>query len=224
MMIEWIKGCCIKVTSTGVIMDVNGIGYGLEMPLTSLCELNESQDQVELWVHTYVREDAIRLFGFTSVDQKSVFSTLIGLNGVGPKVALAILSTLSIDTIRHAVLDQRIDVFEMVPGIGKRSAEKILVELKSKVKKLQGASFSAGSDQLTAVHGSEVVDDVRSALENFGFKSKIITPILQSILETDGNSVDFQSMMRQALVRLGPVSSEAKPPATPADSVDSSLF
>ncbi len=223
MMIEWIRGRCIRVTGSSVVVDVNGIGYGLEMPLTSLCDLKDDQGDVELWVHTYVREDAIRLFGFITNEQKSVFSTLIGLSGVGPKVALAILSTLSIDMIKQAVIDQRVDVFEMVPGIGKRSAEKILVELKSKIKKLQGATIGTKEPAISSVE-PEIVDDVRSALENFGFKAKVINPILTRILKKDGEAVDFQGMMRQALVELGPGSSEVSSTPVIDKGVDSPLF
>ena len=138
MYIERLSGKLVASVATGIILDVNGVGYGLEIPLSLMSQLPALGDNMDVWTYSYIKEDCIRLFGFESYQDRYTFEVLIGLNGVGPKVALALLSHLQLQAIHQAVLDQAY-IFESVPGVGKRLAEKIIVELKSKLKKLESA-------------------------------------------------------------------------------------
>lgn len=220
-MIEKLSGQLIAKYPTGVVIDVNGVGYGVEVPLSLLCELPPVGSRLELWIHTYVREDAIRLFGFASVEDRFAFNTLLEVSGVGPKVALAILSTLTISALRQAVMQQNTSLLEVVPGIGTRTAEKILVELKNKLKKLQGPEVTlnrtlkleqngrdfdletsgiAGSSspaiaakRIEAQDDEIVYRDVCSALENLGFKERDIMPVLQRLTDTKTDSKELKS-------------------------------
>jgi Holliday junction DNA helicase RuvA len=226
-----LHGTVQELLPNGSIIDVNGVGYGLEMPLSAICNLPARGQQVRVWVHTHVREDSIRLFGFLSQAEKDAFEILISLTGIGPKLGLAILSTLNLSTIEDAVRFERIEVFESVPGVGKRLAEKLLVELKAKLKKLEavlepGRSVGLSTSTPTLVSGARTsknrtldeqfllhLHDVHSALENLGFKDRSITETLAA-LRTEKPGTDFQSLMKIALQRITGV--------TPASDIKSS--
>src|SRR5262245_61302284 len=130
-MIEYLSGICRSKTATGLVLDVNGVGYGVEAPLSTLCEIGAVGTPVSLWIETQVREDAIKLFGFLKTEEKQAFNMVRSVNGVGPKIALALLSALDTQLIRQAVFQDRKDIFENVPGVGKRLAERLVLELKA---------------------------------------------------------------------------------------------
>ncbi|MDA9950945.1 Holliday junction branch migration protein RuvA [Oligoflexaceae bacterium] len=220
-MIEKISGQFLDSLPKGIVVDVNGVGYGLEVPLSTFHELPAVGGKVELWVHTYVREDAIKLFGFLHYVDRVAFEILIGLNGVGPKVALAILSTLTVEQLKRSIVSEREEILLNVPGIGKRLAEKIFVELKTKIKKLDAAAFNHRSLSNGATRGSieengafdglvsdekgkawAILEDVRSALENLGFKEKAISGVMKKISDSD-KVLNFQNTLRHALGELG---------------------
>ena len=221
-MIEWLSGHFLSRSSSGIIVDVNGVGYGVEMTLSDLCCLPVVGGRIILWTYTHIREDAMRLFGFFDQEERKVFEILISLSGIGPKVAMAMLSTLKVEIIRQAVIQEKSSVFEIVPGIGKRLAEKLLVELKPKLPKLKSASsggvLSDGTvkwglkdfPQLAAEdaqtindedHSLEVFEDLKSALENFGFKSKAVLTVVTK-LRQEASERDLQLLLRKALKQL----------------------
>ena len=221
MYIEKISGTYSHALPTGVIVDVQGVGYGLELPLSTLCRLPPLGEAVTLWTYTYVREDAIRLFGFARFEDRLAFEIMLGISGVGPKVALAILSTLTVHALRQAVEYGRPEILETVPGIGRRLAEKILLELKPKIAKLKPSrdlgldadyqrldEIEAGflSDMGSSADDYEEVEtifeDLRSALENLGFKDKQISPLVKALrLQYNGHS--FQDILKLALRKIG---------------------
>lgn len=231
MLIERLKGTYAVTLPTGIILDVNGVGYGVDMPLSAMCHLPCEGSALEVWVHTYVREDAIKLFGFLSYEDRVAFEILLSVSGVGPKVALAILSTLSTAAIRKAIITDNHSVFEAVPGVGKRVAEKLLVDLKPKLKKLQAlqSSMSHGTDARIDVSIDELtfgdddivsnaqealLEDIRSALENLGFREKEMAPLLENLKEHMPGA-SFQDLMKKALLELSGQPSGFKPPAMP---------
>jgi len=155
-MIERLSGTVAARSPTGVVVDVNGVGYGVETPLSDLCDIPREGCPVVLWIDTYVREDVIRLFGFRTLERKQMFVVLRSVSGVGPKTALSILSTMSPRHLRAAVLQARPEVLETVPGIGKRLAEKLIVELKPKIEKLvAGGASDFGGRKAGAAGGAE---------------------------------------------------------------------
>lgn len=233
-MIERIEGSFILRTATGAIVDVGGIGYGIELPLPLLCRLPKPGQLVQYWIYTHVREDQLRLYGFSTYLERCFFELLLSLSGVGPKVALGVLSTLQLETIKAAVSQQRADVFELVPGIGKRLAEKILVDLKPKLEKmlkthgdsLKASSITGAVSHLDNQHPKQpaegsltILEDVKSALENFGFKEREIAPILKKIFSVKPD-LDFQDLMREALKEIG----DRHGTGEKAHVVDSNLF
>lgn len=198
-MIEFLKGVCKVKRPTSLVVDVQGIGYGVEVPVSTLFQAPAVGQVVELWIYTHVREDALKLFGFATSEEKELFEILLSVNGVGPKLALAILSTLEPMKIQTAVLQNLPEVFEAVPGIGKRMAEKILVEMKSKAKKLMEIRAPHAKLALDFEVEDRTLSDVRSALENLGFK----VPAIQTVLrDLENQSLDFPTALRKALARL----------------------
>lgn len=236
-MIARLTGKKAAVLPTGIILDVNGVGYFLELPLSTLCQLPAGDELLELYTHTYVRQDIIKLYGFGSLAEKNAFEILISLNGIGPKVALAILSTLSLKALKLAVRQQSQQAFEAVPGIGKRLAEKILVELKPKLAKLEDkdsqlsssvpsslrSSAEAGSglngagqkpllaDSEAALvdYRDQLIDDGLSALLNLGFKEKQVLPVITELIDNNPN-FKFEQLVRQSLIALASPHSPAQ--------------
>lgn len=220
MYIERLTGTFYASLPTGIIMDVQGVGYGLELPLSTLCQLPKVGQKISLWIYTYVREDAIRFFGFRSYEDRQAFEILLSLSGVGPKVALAILSTLTVNALDRAVTQDDGKILESVPGVGPRLAEKIIVDLRPKMMKLKAAQMldlrgghaRMDSDDFDAPlpldHGHDsreqqnmIFSDLESALENLGYKDKTITPLL-SKLRKESADLPFPDLMRQALKQL----------------------
>lgn len=249
MLIERLTGTYSETLASGLILDVNGVGYGVETPLSTLCSLPPIGSRVSLWIHTYVREDAMRLFGFLHQEDRIAFDVMLGLSGVGPKVALAILSTLQVSAIREAIQAGRPQILESVPGVGKRLAEKILLELKPKLVKLQsfGASGLNSAHSLSRLDAKDadplgldrgliegdsraeaIFEDVHSALQNLGFKDKVTRPLVTKLRnQYDGGQL--QDVMREALKLLSEGSSEKSLSRTskvepPAISNDRELF
>lgn len=204
-MIEYLKGKIVHRRPTGVVVSVNGVGYGLDLPLSTLCEIAPDAVDVELWVYTHVREDALKLYGFSAPHERQLFEILLSVNGIGPKLALAILSTLDVASIKLAVVQEVSGVFEAVPGIGKRMAEKILVEMKAKLKRLNEMVYAVGpgaKDGKLAVKTLDVMGDVQSALENLGFKTPLIVSALRELTQSQ-DGFDFNSLLKDALLKLG---------------------
>ena len=202
-MIEHLKGVLKYRKPNGVIIDVGGVGYGADMPLADLCELPPVGSEVEVWAYTHVKEDILKLFGFLHYEDRRLFEILISVNGVGPRLALAILSALDVDAVRMGAEEGRHDLFELVPGIGKRMAEKICVDLKSKIKKLDATMPDDRKRRLQVdTQENSVVEDVRSALENLGYKAKDVSPIMKHLIENVEEPTDFATLMKEALVKM----------------------
>lgn len=221
-MIEHLSGTVLRRTPTTLIIDVNGVGYGVEMPLSALCEAPPNGQRVTVWIDTYVREDALRLFGFMSFEDRQAFIMLRSVSGIGPKIALAILSTFDASSLRQVILQNKATLLESVPGIGGRTAEKIVLELRSKIERLgltgtlpkarkAGATGNTSIQDVDNVDGltedtvsESVLADVRSALENLGYKDKEINPVISEILRNPeaGKQDGFQVVLKSALKSL----------------------
>jgi len=232
-MIHWLKGKVQTLLPGGVVLNVGGVGYGLELPLSALIQVTEDGTEKEFWIFTHVREDSLRLFGFNTQTDRQMFALLLGISGVGPKVALAIMSTLTIDDIIGAAHYDQTAQLERVPGIGKRTAERVLVELKPKIERFEEANRleagpgSASSAGATSGISSgrqkslQIYQDAHSGLLNLGFKTKDIDKALHKITEKD-QEIEFQELMRLALMAL--TGREIAAPVAKKAGLESSLF
>lgn len=167
-MIALIRGQIAFKSLDHVIVDVGGVGYRLSIPLTTFYALPES-GEVRLHVYTQVREDAINLFGFLTMEDKALFKLLLSISGVGPKVAINILSHLSAPDLRQALATSDVARLSGIPGIGKKTAERLALELRDKIAK---TAADSGGDTVTHPSPGNILDDALSALMNLGYKEK----------------------------------------------------
>ncbi len=215
-MIAFLCGTVQKRLPEGVILNVQGVGYHLFLPLGAIAALPLAGEELSLWVYTKVREDALQLFGFQSFSERQLFVLLIDINGVGPKVALAILSSMGSDQLRSIVERQQAEMLQVVPGVGKRLADKLLLELQARLDKFPAlepsATASAGRqpflhEQLTGAKKTlqlavETQQDLHSALENLGYRDKDITPVVQR-LRQEYTGEELPQLLRRALLVIG---------------------
>lgn len=211
-MIEYLKGKIFKKFMPQIILDVNGVGYGVELSLTNFASLPLEGHEIGLWIYTRVKEDVLKLYGFSTLEERKVFDILLDVNGVGPKVALSILSALTVSQLKSAVERREPEVLQSVPGIGKRTAEKIVVELQSKIEKFpycENAQSHPSMSQNSLEHSfADVKDnklqDLSSALENLGFKKKEFFPVIDKLVQSHAEE-PFPNLMRKALALLKPL-------------------
>lgn len=188
-MIGRLRGMLVAKHAETVVLDVAGVGYEIAVTPRSLVELPGIGEEAVLHTHLHVREDQLALFGFPEGDQRDLFRLLLGVSGVGPKVALAILATLSPDDLRRAVLTEDADALTLVPGIGKRSAQKLMLELRPKLDLPDADLPSSGS----------AAAEVREALEGLGYQASEIRQALQ-VVDT---ALPVEELLRSALRQLG---------------------
>ena len=191
-MIAMLTGTIARKTASGVILDVAGVGYDVLCPLTVVDALPPTHERATLSIHTHVREDQITLFGFQNDEEKRVFRLLIGISGIGPKLGLACLSGMSLDDLCAAIGAEDAKRMSTIPGVGKRTAERIILELKAKI------GHTAGSSK---PQRSSMMDDLESALKNLGYKEKEVEQLVASLV-VDTAEPKFETLLREALSKL----------------------
>lgn len=197
-MIARLTGHYSELTIDQAIIDVAGVGYHVLVPIGTRARLvSDEHGRVTLSVHTHVREDAIQLFGFASERDKLVFNKLTSVKGVGPKIALAVLSELTVSEVVTAVQRDDLARFTNVSGIGKKTAQRLLLELKN-----------AFTDLALVIETGEVsrdvpaADDCRSALLNLGYKPAVVDDVIDRVLAEDDAPDDVEPLLRRALQLL----------------------
>ncbi len=188
-MIGKLQGFVDYIGDGFIILMVSGVGYKVYTP-----EIFALKDNISLWIETVVREDSIRLFGFSNLAGQNLFNMLTGVSGVGPKVAMAILGTIKTDTLLTAIATGDAKTIATAPGVGKKVAEKIIVELKSKV---GGVSFSTSFDKEMA----GTLPDLLSALESLGYKRMDIVDMAQKLV-SQNPSADVAKLIPMALKEI----------------------
>jgi len=186
-MIASISGKVINLTKETVIIDINGLGIEVFVPKSLLSD-TETGDLIYLYTYMLVREDNISLFGFTSLEEKQLFLEFLAVGGVGPKLSLSILSSLSIDNIRSAILSEKPDYFSRVPGIGKKTAQKIIIQMQGKLPDSDGLAIRSITD---------VDDAVVDALISLGYSVVEAQTALQTIPKDTPD--DVETKLRVAL-------------------------
>lgn len=195
-MIGALKGVVADLAADNCILDtVGGVGYRVFMPAAHLAQLTLGKE-VRVHIHTAVREDAILLYGFLSQEYYDLFQLLLGVSGVGPKMALGILSAVKPDAFYLAIQNKDMKVLVKLPGVGKKTAERMLLELKDKVGSIGG---EAGDDFTEAVEagGNGAVAEAIEALSSLGYSNSEIMPVLKEI--PNCSSLSGEDILRQAL-------------------------
>ena len=169
-MIGCLIGEVLALEAPTVLLNVNGVGYEVDTPLSTFCQLQKGQ-KTTLWTHLVVREDAQQLFGFAEPREKTIFRTLLKVNGVGPKMALGILSTLSVELLIHTVEHEDINTLIKVPGVGKKTAERLMIELRDRFKAMSN-EVSSSNSTVTQIQftGNSAVAEAEAALQSLGYK------------------------------------------------------
>ncbi|BCS53016.1 Holliday junction branch migration protein RuvA [Geobacter sp. SVR] len=194
-MIGMLRGTIAHKSPDHIILDVGGVGYRVLIPFSTYYELPEEGGTAILQIHTAVREDAIQLYGFRTRLEKSFFQLLISVSGVGPKLARDILSNIQPAPLSQALVQGDIHKLSSIPGIGKKTAERLVLELKEKVGKLDIGAIPAAWPQ--DLPPADVMDDVASALLNLGYKEPQVKKALGGMDASGGGTVE--ELLKQAL-------------------------
>lgn len=200
-MISYVRGELAAVEKEKVILDVGGVGYGVFMPETSMGMLPSIGGEVKLHTYLNVREDAMQLFGFLTRDELEIFRMLIGVSGIGPKGGLSILSKLTADDLRFAVLSGDAKAISAAPGIGKKTAEKVIIELKDKLdlEEMLEPKAVAAPESVNGISG-EVQSEAVQALVALGYGS---TESLRAVKKVDMSQAEtVEDVLKQALKNL----------------------
>jgi Holliday junction DNA helicase RuvA len=193
-MIGWLNGQVVDKHQPGkLVVDVNGVGYDVETSIPTFFQMEHQQGPVGLHIHTIVREDALLLYGFLDKQERALFRALIKVNGVGPKLAIAILSSISPDEFIQCIHQQDTIMLNKLPGIGKKTAERLVVEMKDKLKEFPHASKQPG----TLPMRNSQQDEAINALESLGYKSQELVKVMNKI--EDIESKTCEQIIRQAL-------------------------
>jgi Holliday junction DNA helicase RuvA len=186
-----LDGRLAEKTPERVILDVGGVGYELRVPLSTFLELPDEGKTVRLRVHTHVREDALQLYGFGSEAERTAFATLLGINGVGPRLALAILSGIPVARLAQAVRRGEIAALRGIPGVGPKTAERIVVELRDKAHRLEAVA--------PAAPGDDAEEAAISALSNLGYATGQAEKAVRGARERLGGQPGLEALIREAL-------------------------
>ena len=180
-MIGCLIGEVFALEAPTVLLNVNGVGYEIDTPLSTFCQLQKGQ-KVTLWTHLVVREDAQQLYGFNDAQEKTIFRTLLKVNGVGPKMALGILSTLSVELLIHTIEHDDINTLIKVPGVGTKTAERLMIELRDRFKAFSNstASNNSTSTQIQFT-GNSAVAEAEAALQSLGYKPLEAQKLIQAV-------------------------------------------
>ena len=195
-MISRLTGTILDLKTDRVVLDVHGVGYELAIPLGTFSALPSAGEKAVLHVHTHVREDALQLFGFATPQEKYVFERLLSVSGIGPKVALTVLSGLPLPELVGAIASQNARVLATIPGVGKKLAERLGLELKEKL-----AGFGLGSASGAPAGKTSVVDDAIGALQNLGYKALQAEQAVESAVRAVGTG-DLNKILSAALKSL----------------------
>jgi Holliday junction DNA helicase RuvA len=199
-MIALLTGRLALKAPSHLALDVQGVGYEVFIPLSTYYNLPNVQDSLTLSIHTHVREDAIQLFGFSTPQEKDAFVLLLSVSGIGPKSALGILSALPVSDLVSAIQSGDVEKLETVPGIGKKSAGRLVLELKDKLTKLHPALVPSDAQLLK---GRDVeFDDALSALTNLGYRTSDAKEALKAVQQVRPGPLTLQELIRESLKKL----------------------
>lgn len=197
-MIALLTGKISHKSPGSIVLDVNGVGYRVQIPFSTYYELPEPGAQISLNIYTHVKEDAISLYGFRTLAEKNFFQLLISVSGIGPKLAKDILSNVQTGELAAAIVRADLGRLSAVPGIGRKTAERLVLELKDKVLKLDPAAPVLEGEGMPPSAGIE--DDVASALVNLGYKEAVVKKTIAELRVSSDDSME--EVLKQALKAL----------------------
>tara|TARA_Y100001949_G_C15969362_1_gene323111 strand:- start:1067 stop:1651 length:585 start_codon:yes stop_codon:yes gene_type:complete len=193
-MISFLKGKKDYIDPTKLVLDVNGVGYDINISLRTFSSLKDKDD---IFIHTHlnVKEDSHTLYGFNSINEKETFLSLLSINGVGPSTAIMILSSLSALELKKAIINSDTNKIKSVKGIGLKTAQRIILELKDKIS-VEGID----SDKISSVYDNTTRDEALSALSSLGISKKIVERHINDILQRESD-ISLENLIKEVLKR-----------------------
>jgi len=199
-MIGHLRGQLLVKKPNYVLLDVQGVGYEVHIPLTSFYDLPSEGNEVALKIHTHVREDAFILYGFSSQREKDFFVKLIAISGIGPKVAIGLLSGGKVEDLAQAIADSNLARLTAIPGIGRKTAERIVLELKGQITPFVLSEQTQKTQEKVGANGLQ--EDILSALVNLGYPRPAAEKALSRVLSSEESERSFEDLLRRTLHRL----------------------
>ena len=192
-MISFLKGKKNYIDPTRLILDVNGVGYDIYISLMTYSKI-KNKSEIFIYTHLNVKEDSHTLYGFNSVNEKETFLSLLSINGVGPSTAVMILSSLSAIELKKAILDADTNKIKSVKGIGLKTAERIILELKDKI------SFEEIEDNISVIYDNTIKDEALSALSSLGISKNIVERHINDVLDRN-KDISLEDLIKEVLKR-----------------------
>ena len=196
-MIAQVQGILASKHVDRVIVDVHGVGYQVFIPLSTYYTLPEPADRVTLLTTMYVREDALRLYGFATSEEQNLFALLVGVSSIGPRLALNMLSSIAAADLRRAIAQADIAALQAIPGIGRKTAERVILELQDKVTLLDMTAAEGGTAPLPK--DDQLVGDVLSALLNLGYKRGEAEKAMRTVRAQQDGDAGLETLLKDTL-------------------------
>ena len=204
-MIAHLSGKLLLKGATSVVIDIGGVGYEVTIPLSTAYELGETGSDVSLRIYTHVREEALQLYGFQTGRERELFTLLISVSGIGTKSAIAMLSSMNADEIAGAIRTNNLARLTSVPGIGRKTAERLVIELRDKILQISSPALdetvAAGNGKAAKPSLDTVYDDALEALVSLGYAKPVADRALKTAM-TDGGEISVQALLRRSLRNL----------------------
>lgn len=204
-MIAYLSGKLLEKQATSVIIDVGGVGYEVTIPLSTFYELGEEGADVSLRIYTHVREDTLQLFGFKSERERQLYLKLISVQGIGAKSGISMLSGMSAEEIVTAIRTDNLARLTSIPGVGRKTAERLVIELRDKLNEFTAQSAleraASGTSAQAEAPADAVYDDALSALVNLGYQRNAAEKALKQAIK-DGTEISVQKLLRKSLQLL----------------------
>jgi Holliday junction DNA helicase RuvA len=197
-MINFLKGTLAEKQPTRVVVDVQGVGYEVQITLHCYKSLGNVGDEIKLLTHLHVREDQMQLFGFSSADERELFLHLISIPGIGPKKAQAILSSVTVEVFQRYIAEDDLNGLTSLSGVGKKTAQRLLIDLKDRVmmptaRPVAGGGFEAISDY------DHLINEAEAALQSLGFPRNKARQAIEKILAENDKDIDLEILIKEAL-------------------------
>jgi len=206
-MIAHLNGRLLSKQATSVIVDVAGVGYEVNIPLSTFYELENEGSNVQLRIYTHVKEDALQLYGFKTARERELFVNFISVSGIGPKLGIALLSGMSADELVSSIKSNNLARLTLIPGVGRKTAERLIVDLREKMTALAATQAEEAPGVAPATGGSpedNVRGDALSALLNLGYQRSSAEKAIDAAL-SDGGEMTVESVLRRGLRKLARV-------------------
>jgi len=207
-MIAHLSGTLLSKQATSVILDVGGVGYEVTIPLSTFYDLEDPGSPVQLRIYTHVREDMLQLYGFKTARERELFLKIISVTGIGPKLGITLLSGMNADELIASIRTNNLARLTLIPGIGRKTAERLVVELREKVAELSSAELEeelgAKEELKTGPMADTVRSDALSALLNLGYQRSSAEKVIDSAL-SEGGEITVESVLRRGLRKLARV-------------------